>query len=69
MTRIALHVLKKLGSNTHKCIDIVYTIEYNHLMKFEWDDDKNVANFHKHDVWFEEAQTIKEEEKQYEEGI
>ncbi len=25
---------------------------------FEWDDKKNVANFEKHGVWFEEAKTI-----------
>ena len=27
-------------------------------MKFEWDEDKNLSNFHKHGIWFEEAQTI-----------
>jgi uncharacterized DUF497 family protein len=27
-------------------------------MRFEWDDNKNRANFRKHGVWFEEAQTI-----------
>jgi uncharacterized protein len=27
-------------------------------VKFEWDEDKNLANFKKHGVWFEEAQTI-----------
>ncbi len=27
-------------------------------MKFEWDEDKNNANFKKHEVWFEEAQTV-----------
>jgi hypothetical protein len=27
-------------------------------MKYEWDDQKNSRNFHKHGVWFEEAQTI-----------
>jgi uncharacterized DUF497 family protein len=25
---------------------------------FDWDDDKNIANFKKHEVWFEEARTI-----------
>ena len=25
---------------------------------FEWDDDKNVRNFEKHGVWFEEAKTV-----------
>lgn len=25
---------------------------------FKWDDDKNIANFKKHAVWFEEARTI-----------
>ncbi len=27
-------------------------------MKFEWDKTKNDFNFKKHEVWFEEAQTI-----------
>lgn len=27
-------------------------------MKFEWDESKNIKNFEKHRVWFEEAQTI-----------
>ncbi len=27
-------------------------------MKWEWDDKKNLANFRKHQVWFEEVQTI-----------
>ncbi len=27
-------------------------------MKFEWDESKNQANFKKHGVWFEEAQTL-----------
>ena len=27
-------------------------------MKFEWDEKKNRANFQKHQVWFEEAQTV-----------
>jgi uncharacterized DUF497 family protein len=27
-------------------------------VKFEWDDSKDRANFKKHGVWFEEAQTI-----------
>ncbi len=26
-------------------------------MEFEWDERKNAANFKKHEVWFEEAQT------------
>ena len=25
---------------------------------FEWDEEKNLSNFHKHGVWFEEAQTV-----------
>ncbi len=25
---------------------------------FKWDDEKNIANFRKHAVWFEEARTI-----------
>ena len=28
------------------------------MHKFEWDEDKNKANFKKHEVWFEEAQTV-----------
>ena len=35
-------------------------------MKFEWDDEKNVANFHKHGVWFEGAQSIWADEKSQE---
>jgi uncharacterized protein len=27
-------------------------------VKFEWDEPKNEANFKKHGVWFEEAQTV-----------
>ncbi len=27
-------------------------------MRFEWDDEKNEQNYKKHEVWFEEAQTI-----------
>ena len=27
-------------------------------MKFEWDEEKNLLNFEKHGVWFEEAQTV-----------
>jgi uncharacterized DUF497 family protein len=27
-------------------------------MQFQWDDTKNIANFKKHSVWFEEAQTV-----------
>ncbi len=27
-------------------------------MRFEWDEDKNLRNFRKHGVWFEEAQTV-----------
>ncbi len=27
-------------------------------MLFEWDEDKNHANYYKHRVWFEEAQSI-----------
>lgn len=25
---------------------------------FEWDEAKNLANFRKHGIWFEEAQTV-----------
>jgi len=28
------------------------------VMKFEWDEDKNISNFRKHGIWFEEAQTL-----------
>jgi len=27
-------------------------------MRFEWDEAKNISNFRKHGVWFEEAQTV-----------
>jgi uncharacterized DUF497 family protein len=27
-------------------------------MRFEWDESKNLANYRKHGVWFEEAQTV-----------
>ena len=27
-------------------------------MRFTWDDNKNESNFEKHEVWFEEAQTV-----------
>ena len=27
-------------------------------MTFEWDEEKNLSNFRKHGVWFEEAQTV-----------
>lgn len=27
-------------------------------MEFEWDEIKNLANFSKHGIWFEEAQTV-----------
>lgn len=27
-------------------------------MRFTWDDNKNCSNFEKHEVWFEEAQTV-----------
>ena len=39
-------------------VDIVYTIDYNESMKFEWNEDKNNSNFKKHGIWFEEAQTV-----------
>ena len=39
-------------------IVFVYTIAYNPMMRFEWDEKKNRTNFEKHGVWFEEAQTI-----------
>lgn len=32
-------------------------------MTFEWDDEKNIANFRKHGAWFEEAQTVWADEK------
>ncbi|OGQ17958.1 MAG: hypothetical protein A3B70_08205 [Deltaproteobacteria bacterium RIFCSPHIGHO2_02_FULL_40_11] len=35
-------------------------------MKFEWDDEKNIANFRKHGVWFEEGQTVWADEKSQE---
>ncbi len=27
-------------------------------MEFEWDENKNLTNYQKHGVWFEEAQTL-----------
>jgi len=40
-------------------IDNVYTISYpKRRLAFEWNLKKNVRNFKKHCVWFEEAQTI-----------
>ena len=27
-------------------------------MNFDWDEEKNISNFEKHGVWFEEAQTV-----------
>ena len=27
-------------------------------MKFEWNEEKNLSNFRKHGIWFEEAQTL-----------
>ena len=27
-------------------------------MNFEWNEEKNQANFFKHEIWFEEAQTL-----------
>jgi len=31
---------------------------YGEKVKFEWDEVKNLSNFEKHNVWFEEAQTV-----------
>ena len=31
---------------------------YSCNVKFEWDDAKNISNFSKHGIWFEEAQTV-----------
>ena len=41
-------------------IYIVYTLEYikKNPMKFKWDEKKNQANYEKHCLWFEEAQTV-----------
>lgn len=36
----------------------MYTLEYNHGVKFNWDPSKNERNYKKHGIWFEEAQTI-----------
>ena len=35
-------------------------------MNWEWSNSKNIANFRKHSVWFEEAQTIWADEKSLE---
>ncbi|MDR0220372.1 MAG: BrnT family toxin [Lachnospiraceae bacterium] len=32
-------------------------------MKFEWDPDKNETNFKKHGVYFDEAETVFEDER------
>ncbi len=39
---------------------VVFTmyIHYNVKVKFEWDAEKNLSNFSKHNIWFEEAQSI-----------
>jgi hypothetical protein len=31
-------------------------------MQFEWDEKKNQINRHKHGIWFEEAQTVFEDD-------
>ena len=36
----------------------VCTRAYNAAVKFEWNEAKNVKNFEKHRIWFEEAQTV-----------
>ena len=28
------------------------------MIKFEWDDEKNVLNFQKHKIWFEDAESV-----------
>ena len=33
-------------------------MEYNIIIKFEWDENKNRLNFKKHLIWFEEAKKI-----------
>ena len=33
------------------------------MISFEWDDEKNQSNFEKHEIWFEEAQTVWTDEK------
>ncbi len=33
---------------------------------FEWDEDKNLGNFKKHEVWFAEAQTVWADERSIE---
>ena len=35
-------------------------------MAFEWDDFKNLSNFRNHKIWFEEAQTIWEDDQSVE---
>lgn len=35
-------------------------------MKFDWDSEKNISNFKKHGVWFEEAQTVWSDERSVE---
>lgn len=40
------------------CIRIYNSIQLGSSVRFAWDENKNVLNFEKHDIWFEEAQTI-----------
>jgi len=28
------------------------------MVEFEWDEKKNVSNFNKHKIWFEDAETV-----------
>ncbi|MEZ4815347.1 MAG: BrnT family toxin [Bdellovibrionota bacterium] len=53
--------MKKGGKKPPKSnIDNVYTVSYNKdsRLRFSWDPKKNRANFKKHSVWFDEAQTV-----------
>jgi len=31
---------------------------YTNKVEFEWDEDKNIKNFRKHGIWFEEAVSV-----------
>jgi uncharacterized DUF497 family protein len=46
-------------------MDIVNTLVYKEVyyLKFEWDENKNIANIQKHNVSFEEAMTVFKDSK------
>jgi len=54
------HNIKPPHLTRHGPLANVYTMTYiaGSAMNFEWDEAKNAANFDKHGIWFEEAQTV-----------